>query len=392
MSNAYGPTNGETEVLQTAEILAAAFAFPAEDARVWVEQRIGLDNLRVLREPGGVAAVLGIIPMGQWFGGQSVRMAGIAGVGVAPHCRGRGAATRLMQETMRELHAAGYPISSLYPATQPLYRRIGFEQAGVRCEIKVELGRIDPEHGEGDIRPIATEDASAIESLYAERARHADGFLDRGPYIWRRVREMQNEVVRGFMVEREGRPEGYVYFVQKKAARHDPFNLAATDVVAISPQAGRRLLAFFNDFRTTGREIIWHGGLDDPLLALMTEQAYQVRLVHHWMLRIVNVPAALEARGYPPAARAELHLDVRDDLLHANAGRWLVRIAEGRATVESGGAGRLRMDVRGLAMLYSGFASPAAMLVTGFLDASAADAHAATGVFAGASPAISDMF
>lgn len=64
-------------------------------------------------------------------------MQGVAGVGVAPEARGLGTAAELMRCALREMHAAGFPISGLYPAAQKLYRSVGYEQAGSRFEVRI---------------------------------------------------------------------------------------------------------------------------------------------------------------------------------------------------------------------------------------------------------------
>jgi predicted N-acetyltransferase YhbS len=61
--------------------------------------------------------------MRQWWCGRAVPMAGVAGVMVAPEDRGRGVARRLIAALLDEVSARGYPLSALYPATMPLYRR-----------------------------------------------------------------------------------------------------------------------------------------------------------------------------------------------------------------------------------------------------------------------------
>ena len=48
------------------------------------------------------------------------------------------------------------------------------------------------------------------------------------------------------------------------------------------------------------------------------------------MLRIVDVAAALEARGYPAGLEAQLELEVEDELLAWNHGRLRLSVADGR--------------------------------------------------------------
>ena len=72
------------------------------------------------------------------------------------------------------------------------------------------------------------------------------------------------------------------------------------------------------------------GGPMDPLLLLMREQDYQVKLLFHWMLRVLDVPAALEARGYPAGVSGTLHLEVEDELFPENRGASCSRCREAR--------------------------------------------------------------
>ena len=104
----------------------------------------------------------------------------------------------------------------------------------------------------------------------------------------------------------------------------------------------------------------WNGGPLDPLLYLLGEQQTsgsrnKVKIIRSldWMLRIVDVAGALAARGYPPGLSAELHLDLSDDILPANAGRWVLSVDGGRGQAQPGGAGRLRLDARDLAAIYA---------------------------------------
>ena len=69
-------------------------------------------------------------------------MAGIGAVGVLPENWGRGAGSRLMQRTLRELREGGFCLSTLYPATLTLYRKAGYECAGGLYRIETRPDRI----------------------------------------------------------------------------------------------------------------------------------------------------------------------------------------------------------------------------------------------------------
>jgi len=110
------------------------------------------------------------------------------------------------------------------------------------------------------------------------------------------------------------------------------------------------------------------------------------------MLRIVDVRKALALRGYPPGLRAEVHFAIRDDILRANAGRWVLSVEDGLARVRRGGRGHLALHIRTLAPLYSGYLSPLELQALGLLQADPTRAAAAAPLFAGPPPGMADMF
>lgn len=387
-----GLPSDDAEVAALAAILAQVFTIaegPA-GARAWLD-RVGLANARAVRHDGVVAGGLIVIPMGQWFGGRSVPMAGIAAVGIAPEHRSRGAATALMRETLRGLRADGFPISALYPATQALYRRVGFERAGVQMWLSVPAKAIDVHERGLPMRRAGDADRPAIEACYAERARGSAGLLDRGPYIWNRVRGTK-EPSPGYVVEEAGRVTGYVHYAHRQTPDGVP-DIVCSDVVATTPGAARRLLGFFAEHRSLAGKISWIGGPADPLQFHLGEQRDADAEVNFWwMLRLLDVAAAFTARGFPVGLTAELHFDVTDDLFPENAGRWTVRIQGGRADVTRGGRGTLRCDVRGLAALYTGHLAPADAVACGALDGPAGEVAAAAAALAGPLPWMADHF
>lgn len=86
----------------------------------------------VAADPGRPIAAARIWDFRQWWAGRQVPMAGIGGVVVRPDYRGRGVGRYLMEGVVDRARELGSTISALYPATLPLYRRVGYEFAGVR--------------------------------------------------------------------------------------------------------------------------------------------------------------------------------------------------------------------------------------------------------------------
>ncbi|HYO73290.1 MAG TPA: GNAT family N-acetyltransferase [Archangium sp.] len=389
----FGPPQGERENIAAEDIRAQAFALTPEEARGWQQKvEAGEAQLHVLREGGSVAATIVLIPMGQWFNGRRVPMVGIGGVAVAPERRGQGTATRLMRTALRELRSQGTPLASLYPATQPLYRRVGFEQSGSRHEIRAQLHGLDFQERTLALRPVTEADVPALRDVYRRHAQRQQGWIDRTAYTWSRVTHPRGETAYGYLVEGSAGIEGYVYLSRRVVSQGRWQELNLTDIVALTPAAGRRLLSFLGDHRSMAQEVVWRGGPADPLLFLLREQTYEVKLLLHWMLRLLDVPAVLQARGYPAGLSGALHLEVDDDLFPENRGRFVLDVANGEAEVRPGGDGDVRLHVRALASLYSGFLSPAALLSTGALEADEPSLRTATAIFSGPPPAMPDMY
>lgn len=404
----YTAPRGQADLEAYARALALSFAGEIEDTRIWLG-KAGHENIRLLADgSGALLAGLLFVPMGQFFGGVSAPMLGIAGVAVPPEHRAKGAALDIMTRAMRECHERAVPISTLYPAVQSLYRAVGFEQAGIYAETKVnpKLIAVRERDDSVSVRPATDVDDGAIVALYTSVARDADGALDRGGYIWHRIKNPRDGAIAyGYVVAPAagaGPLEGYFYYSQKRndTGRHE---VTITDVAFTTPRAGRRILSFLAGLRSLCESITWHAAPGDPLLLLMPEHPYAVRIREHWMLRVTDAPRALAARGYAPALRAALRIDLTDELIPANSGRWALRVEEGRGVVErdrSAGPAtpRIALGPRGLAALYAGYLSAHALRDADFLTGDDAACLLASALFApartrrGVAPSMTDFF
>jgi predicted acetyltransferase len=145
--------------------------------------------------------------------------------------------------------------------------------------------------------------------------------------------------------------------------------------------------------------VVWNGGPHDSLAYLLSENLVggsqsrvSIRSSYDWMVRIVDVAGAIAARGYPPGLNATLELQVRDPLLPANNQNYTIEIANGRASVTPGGAGRISIGIRELAALYTSFLHPQELRRFGHLQGSDADLAMLGTVFGGPPPWMADIF
>jgi predicted acetyltransferase len=392
----YGPPR-EDELEAYAALINRCFGQWGEldEARAWI-RKVPRTDLRTLREGGRPVAALTHIAMGQVFGGRAVPSAGVAGVGIEPDRRGQGLARELMGRYLLEQRAAGTPLSTLYASTFALYRSLGYERAGARWVARLRPAELPVRADAAPMRPVTADDEPTLEAVWEAWSRLHPGNLARDAYLWGRVRAPRDKPTQAVLVEGDGGVdgvEGYVRWMQLESeVARDGYDLAVTDVAALTPRAARRILAFFAGHGSLAGEVRWATGPGDPLLALLPERRFALELRDEWMLRVLDVPGALAARGYPAGAAGEVHLAVEDGLAPENAGPWVLSVAEGRGRAERGGEGRLRASVRGLAALYSGYRAARQLALAGWLEGDEASLAAADLLFAGPSPWMADNF
>lgn len=386
----YGVPGSETEVARFGEIVAEGFAIPPTQPATWFALA-GHENIRTYRHDGEIAGGFVLVPMAQFWGGRSVRMCGFAGVAISPHMRGRGVATRMMQEGLRELRAAGWPTAGLFPATQPLYRRAGFEQAGARFELRGPLTAIAQGDRKLPMRPFAQSDLPGVQAIYSEVARTRPGWLDRGPYIWHRVQNPRGHTAYGYVLGAPGEVEAYVFLARVPKTGFG-FDILITDMASRTSRGWQRLMTFVRDHDSLGLDVVFHGGADDPRLLLLEEQRIVAKSLDSWMIRILDVERALSERGYPRGPTASLHLQVQDDLFADNCSRFVLEVSGREARVRRGGEGSLVCDVRALAALFSGYRSATELARFGIITAAPEAAETADVLFGGPMPSMPDMF
>jgi predicted acetyltransferase len=387
---AYGKPANAAEWRAIDQLISFVYQFEKGQFLRWARSA-GRGNARVFRVGGEVAGGLFRYPMGLWLGGRSVASHGIAGVGVAPERRASGAGSAMMRAAVLEAAAARVPLSSLYPATQPVYRQAGYEQAGHKLTFALAASAIDAREKEPSIRPARPADRAAIRALYAEQARDSAGLVDRTEFLWERLLDPPQGNVRTYVVGDGRRLLGYVAIApKKKESLHQ--DLLLPDLAFRTPEAGRRILSFVASHRSFVDTVRWNGGPQDGLRALLREQTVQVERHWAWMVRLCDLEGAIRARGYAPGVDVEAALDVEDDLVPGNAGRWTLRVRGGSGRLARGGRGGVRCTIAALASVYTGFASPREVAARGGMEGPPADLDALGAAFAGPAPWNREMY
>ncbi len=385
----YSSVSNSQDVQKFGSILEQCFLASPSEEEGWLK-RMGVENIRIIRQEKEVVGGLVTIPMAQWWRGATVPMTGIAGVGIAPESRGSGAALSLMQQAVKELYKKDVPISVLYPATQRLYRKAGYEQGGSFCSWEIAAQSIQIKKQPLPIKSVPL-DSDIFYQLYAKQGKNINGYLNRNQTIWNRIIfPSEKEVFYGYIIGSIEKPEGYI-IISQYSVDNDNI-LSVVDWVVLTKAAAQSFWSFLSNHRSQIDKIRWRSSVIDNLTLILPEQTAKNRFLERWMLRVINVKKALSARGYPMGFETELHLEIKDDLIAENNSKFILSVANGSGNVAKGGKGELKLDIRGLAPLYTGIFTPQQLQLAGKIEATDKALSTATQIFAGSSPWMADFF
>ncbi len=345
-----------------------------------------------------LVALTGARAFGQFFGGRSVPMGGLSSVSVAPDRRGPGLARAVLEPALAGMRARGEVISSLFPATTRLYRRLGWEVGGSYLwrSVTPRLLQHLPRPAAPIVRPAVPGDLAAVRACYEGFARGVNGFIERSDSWWEYQPEHWSS--RSVFVAEDGAGgvAGYLVYRQfdgEYSAFGGPFQLAVEDLVWNTRDAGLALWWLLGSWAPQVSRILYRGPAEDPLLLLLPEQDIAVVAEIRWMTRLVDAVGAVEARGFPQGVDIEVHVALRDEILPANSGDWVLSVRKGRGRLEPGGSGAVQLDVGSLSSLYTGWATTAALARAGLISGGSPEERAALdAAFAGPTPWLLDEF
>ena len=346
-----------------------------------------------LFDGGELVAKLKVRPYKQYFGGRAVAMGGVASVAVSPERRGSGAAKHLLTHALSMMRADGQPISALFPSAVGLYRSMGWELAGDWPRVRVrtiDLARV--QGGEDvSIRRCTAQDLPAVQALYTATASERTGMLTRtGPAFPRGVAEILS-LDAATVAVRDGAIVGYVTYDRGRGYMEGS-ELAVHDLVGHDADATSALMRHLATWSSVASQTVLRWTFDD-LASLVSLDAMPPAIEQRrWMLRIIDVPRALEARGYRRAVSVRLELEVHDAQADWNSTRWVLEVADGRARVTPGGSGAVQCDVGALASLYASAYSAATLVRSGAIRADARAVDGLDAAFAGQSGVLWDYF
>jgi predicted acetyltransferase len=341
------------------------------DSRIRSLSRVIADGRHLGAFVGGRPAAGAVLQdMRQWWRGRPVPMAGVSSVTVAPEFRGLGIGRLLMTALLDEIAARGYRLSVLFPATMPLYRSLGWELAGVRDTAVIPARSLlrlvppdlppqdgaPPEPPDSRPRELRRAGPGDAETVTALLGRVHQAARDCGPITWDAASAAE------WLAD----PGLYAYLAEDGVLayrwHHGNRDLYVERAEAISAGTVRAFWAQLGSHASIAEKVYARTGPASAFWWLTRERDADIERRSRWMLRVVDAPAAVAARGFPAEVSVHVQVRIADGARPANSGRWQLTVAGGAGTLEplgpdaSGGlsSSALTLGARGLAALYAG--------------------------------------
>jgi predicted acetyltransferase len=326
------------------ETLHSAFGASTRAEEVERDRRI-LPAQRALAAFQGDAMVgtTGTFPFTVSVPGGELAAGGVTMVGVLPTHRRRGILTKLMSAQIADSRAHGEAIAILWASEGSIYQRFGYGLATKMAEIDIERERtafLRDEPRTGTMRLISSAEAlDALPDVYERARRMTPGMYVRSRDWW------EAHTLADPPEDRDGGGPRFIA-VWEADAGDDAYALYRThsewrdgapagwlevdEVMAVSPVAVREVWRFLFGVDLVARIKGWKEPAEHPLFFMLSEpRRLRLRLGDGLWLRLIDIRAAFEARGY--ARDGAVVFDLEDGLCPWNEGRWRLEVSHGRA-------------------------------------------------------------
>jgi predicted acetyltransferase len=355
---------GEFEAYARAISVAFGEEFRADDTASW-HARLG-DRFHVAVDDGTIVGGAAAFAFRLTIPGGEIPVAGVTGVGIQPTHRRQGLLRRLMAAQLQDTRERGEPVAILWASEAPIYGHFGYGLALIDGSFELARSRAvfrEPVAPSGRFRLLEPAEARRRLPPFYERLRtERPGMWARNDVWWEAILADPGHARQGggpryvAVHELDGQVDAYAqYRLHEDWDASGPHNrLRVHEWLADGSEATRQIWAYLLGVDLVGTIIGRFEPLDHPLLLLLADPR-ALRLTAHdalW-LRIVDVAAALEERGYATADRLVLEID--DRFMADVAGRWVLDTTGDRARVErTDEPADLRLASADLASAYLG--------------------------------------
>ncbi len=347
----------------------------ADDERF--RQLMPLERTRAAFDGDQLVGTLGDFPLEVTVpGGGFVPMAGTTMIAVRPSHTRRGILTAMMSSHLEAARDEGRPLAGLWASESSIYGRFGFGPATDRLtiELPASAAALPEDDQAGSVRQTTVEEALELFPLVHEEVRKTTpGVLSRSPATWKwRLHDPESRregmsARRLVLYEGASGPEGFATY-RLKEEWHDSLPKGKVDVAelqAVTPAAHRALWRYLTSIDLFPRVKYWNAPVGDGLRwQVAAARLLRQEIMDALWVRVLDVPAALEARRYSVTGTMTFTID--DPLFPDISGSY--RLSGGPDTARCSrieDVGHIEMDLATLGMLYLGGRSAAVLAGAG---------------------------
>lgn len=316
--------------------------------------------------------------------GRWTEMPGLSAVASPPEHRRKGNVTRLLEFALEEYRERGDFLTALWAFEHPFYDRQGWGLATkyVEYECAPEDLSFARRHASGEFRRVEADEYADLDRVLASHAERYELEIDRTEKWWRkRVFESRRTDPYVYAwADGEGETRGYV--VYRVEDEDDGKRLTVRELTYADREAYLNLLRFLANHDSQVETASFYGPPDTELLDEVADPAeVTCEMQPGPMVRLVDVPAGIEALEYPDAD-GSFTLAVSDPLADWNDRQFRIAVGDGRATCEPTGASAdaspdpdAAVGVGTLSQLFVGYHSVADAETLGDLEIRTSDAR-----------------
>lgn len=315
-------------------------------------------------------------------GGGTVPTAGLTWVAVHQGHRRRGLLSTMIDDHFARSLSRSESVSTLFAAEPRIYQRFGYGLAQQTLNLTLERRpQLRDVAGAADLTVrLESADVTAhgpVITAVQQRLMRPGTMVDPTDMnirdIFLDIPEWRHgaEQLRILVVEDGQGPAGYALFARTLPESHFAHGTTAIKTWgAATAAASHRLFSVMTDLDLMTTTTVQAVPLDDPLLHHLEDvRSTKARVTDNLWVRILDVPAALEARTY--AADCELTVEVADAQIADNHKPWHISVVDGRATVsraERGTQVHVRLGIQELSAAYLGGVTLSSLAAAGLVE------------------------
>jgi predicted acetyltransferase len=349
----------------------------------------GIEALWVGEEGGRIVAACRLFRFRQWIGGQAIPILGLGTVTISVTDRRRGLAAKMCASAFQHGRNRGDAASALYPFRTSFYRKLGYGLAGEVQQYRIPPRTLPDHPARSGVSLVTTdEDRADLATVYDRWAPRQTGQLERGRASWGPV--WQRDTRSGALYRNPaGQATGYVVFRYVTEPRRVNRVLDVEEIVWLDREARSGLHAWLGSLSDQWDHLLYRAHPEEGFPERLAELRYPFEGPpwHFWfpasttlcgpMFRLLDLGQAWRLRTVRQGRPLRLALEVHDDHVEENGGRWDL-VLEGRTVTVSNSRSEnadvtLTLGIEPLSRIFIGALSVSAAVEAGLTQAAGSD-------------------